>query len=147
MLQRPKSVLNPSVKKKYQVKMSGSGIAPSFRFESNLAQISCFSLFLAILRQFVIKACLGILLRNEISHFRPTMKFHMEIKPQMQTLPSSSNMKHMLKPGFHIAVRCRKVADVSLLPFSICHAPRYNSRTILMETSESGVATIVPEVP
>ena len=28
----------------------------------------------------------------------------------------------MSMPGFHIAVRCRKVAGGSLLPSTICHA-------------------------
>ena len=38
--------------------------------------------------------------------------------------PRSLNAKkiHFFVPGFHIAVRCRKVASGSLLTSSICHA-------------------------
>ena len=39
-----------------------------------------------------------------------------------------SMSKILLKPGFHIAERCRKVAGASLLPCSIC--PRYRSQTM-----------------
>ena len=49
---------------------------------------------------------------------REDVRFHIHIDSGQAKL-----QVEFIKPGFHIAVRCRKVAGASVLPSSICHAP------------------------
>ena len=53
----------------------------------------------------------------------------------------------LLKPGFHIAVRCRKVAGGSLLPSSICRGPRTAVERFKWKRLKYCAATIVAGVP